>query len=118
MSEIITISHAEFTARQTTYDAIKNANFHVTWVPEFVDLALSSFPGHMLADLVSNPAFLNGCAAILTTNYKQPGVEVTAETSAEAGRSLHLNFLNPYATREVGRCLRKARLEVRVSAAC
>jgi len=54
MSETITISHAAFTARQITYDAIKNAHCHITWLPEFIDLALSHFPGHTLSALVES----------------------------------------------------------------
>jgi len=112
MSEIITISHAELTARQVTYDAIQSAHCHITWVPEFIDLALSRFPGYTLSALVDAPAFLQGCAAILTSEYKQPGLAVTGPALTDAGCSPEARFLNAYLTREVGHCLNEANLEI------
>lgn len=117
MSEIITISHAEFTARQTTYDALRNANCHMTWVPEFVDLALSRFPAYTLSRLVESPTFVQGCAEIIASEYKDPEAKrrqvfVTPETLGNAGRTAHLEFMDAYTSRALQRCLKHANLSI------
>jgi len=117
MSEIITINHAEFTARQITYDAIRNANCHMTWLPEFVDLALSRFPAYTLSRLVESPAFVQGCAEIIATEYKDPEAKrrqvfVTPETLGYAGRTAHLEFMDAYTSRALQRCLKRANLSI------